>query len=74
MVIGTLALLLIFLVSFYVSRAAALEGTGGDCVLFDDPQNLIEALPGVSEALKWKDHGGEVRGLQELSKGFRGLA
>ena len=52
MVIGTLALLLIFLVSFYVSRAAALEGTVGDCVLFDDPQNLIEALPGVSEALK----------------------
>ena len=56
--------------SFYVSRAAALEGTGGDCVLFDDPQNLIEALPGVSEALKQKDHGGGVRSFQELSKGY----
>ena len=37
MVIGTLALLLIyFFVIFYVSRAAAPEGTGGDRVLYGD--------------------------------------
>ena len=36
MVIGTLALLLIFCVIFIVSRAAAPEGTGGDSVLFGD--------------------------------------
>ena len=43
MVIGTLALLLIFVcVIFYVSRAAAPEGTGGDSLLF--------ALPDASEA------------------------
>ena len=42
MVIGTLALLLIFLfviflfVIFYVSRAAAPEGTGGDSVLYGE--------------------------------------
>ena len=37
MVIGTLALLLKSVcVIFYVSRAAAPEGTGGDCVLYGE--------------------------------------
>ena len=50
MVIGTLALLLIFVcVIFYVSRAAAPEGTGGDSVLYGDFWNLIKALPDTSE-------------------------
>ena len=50
MVIGTLALLLIFCVIFYVSRAAAPEGTRGDITLSADPRNLIKALPDASEA------------------------
>ena len=45
MVIGTLALLLIFLcVIFYVSRAAAPEGIGGDSVLYGE---LIKALADI---------------------------
>ena len=50
MVIGTLALLLIFLcVIFHMSRAAAPEGTGGDSVLYGDFRNLSEALPDTSK-------------------------
>ena len=50
MVIGTLALLLIFVcVIFYVSRAAAPEGTGGDRVLYGDLWNLIKALQDTFE-------------------------
>ena len=50
MVIGSLALLLIFLfVIFYVSRAAAPEGTGGDSVLYGDLLDLINALPDTFE-------------------------
>ena len=42
-VIGSLALLLIFLyVVFYVSRAATPEGTGGDSVLYGDLLNHIK--------------------------------
>ena len=50
MVIGALALPLIFLsVIFYVSRAAAPKGTGGDSVLSGGFWNLIEALPDTFE-------------------------
>ena len=50
MVIGTLALLLIFVcVICYVSRAAAPEGTGGDSVLYGDSWKLIKALQDTSE-------------------------
>ena len=53
MVIGTLALLLIFVcVIFYVSRAAAPEGTGGDRVLYGDLWNLIKALQDTFEVSK----------------------
>ena len=42
MVIGSLALLLIFLcVIFNVSRAAAPEGTGGESVFYGDLLDLI---------------------------------
>ena len=51
MVIGTLALLLMFVcVICYVSRAAAPEGTGGDGVLYGDFWNLIKALPDTSKS------------------------
>ena len=50
MVIGTLALLLIFLcVIFHVSRAAAPEGTGGDFVLYGDFWYLIKVLQDTLE-------------------------
>ena len=46
----TLALPLIFLcVIFYVSRAAAREGTRGESGLYGDFWNLIKALPDTSE-------------------------
>ena len=38
-----------FCVTFYVSRAAAPEGTGGDSVLYDDFWNLIKALSDTFE-------------------------
>ena len=45
MVIGSLALLLIFLcVIFYVSRAAAPEGTGGDSDLYGDLCQILLRL------------------------------
>ena len=34
---------------FYVSRAAAPEGTGGDCVLYGDFWNLIKAFQDTFE-------------------------
>ena len=34
---------------FYVSRAAAPEGTGGDSVLYGDLLDLIKALPDTFE-------------------------
>ena len=50
MVIGTLALLVDFFgVIFHVSRAAALEGTRGDSVLYSDFWNFIQVLPDTFE-------------------------
>ena len=69
MVIGSLALLLIFLcVIFCVSRAAAPEETGGDSVLYSDLLDLIKSLPDTFEVGIKSQSSAPVTWLEILEK------